>query len=114
MTTFLTLGSFRYIVAWRGERDLPTNRPPWASTAIDTLQHNAQVDGDYTLLALVRQSNLFSDASKVINKEGQTVENSQPLLIDLEQQRQELQQSMDNLTMGSGTSSWMNVKRESD
>ncbi|KAJ4207063.1 hypothetical protein NW759_014061 [Fusarium solani] len=91
-----------YIVAWRGERDLPTNRPPWASTAIDTLQHNAQVDGDYTLLALVRQSNLFSDASKVINKEGQTVENSQPLLIDLEQQRQELQQSMDNLTMGSG------------
>ncbi|WAO90263.1 Hypothetical protein NCS54_00768300 [Fusarium falciforme] len=99
--TYLYLVS-TYIVVWRGERDLPTNHPTWASTAIDTLQHNAQVDGDYTLVALVRQSNLFSDASKVINKEGQTVENSRLVLADLEQQRQELQQSMDNLTMGSG------------
>lgn len=99
---FLLSPPSRYIVVWRGERALPTNRPPWANTAIDILERNAQVEGDYTLVALVRQSNLFSDASKVINKEGQTVENSQPLLVDLEQQRQELQHSMDPL-VESGT-----------
>ncbi|KAI8717128.1 hypothetical protein NCS52_00787400 [Fusarium sp. LHS14.1] len=90
-----------YIVVWRGERDLPINRPPWASTATDILQNNAQVDGDYTLVALVRQSNLISDASKVINEEGQTVENSQLILTDLRQQHEELQESMNHL-MGSG------------
>ncbi|EEU36939.1 uncharacterized protein NECHADRAFT_81093 [Fusarium vanettenii 77-13-4] len=87
-----------YIVVWRGERDLPINRPPWASTAIDILQNNAQVDSDYTLVALIRQSSLISDASKVINEEGQTMENSELILTDLRQQHHELQHSMDHLS----------------
>lgn len=92
-----------YIVIWRGERDLPTNYPPWATTAVDILQHNAQVDGDNTLVALVRLSSLFSDASKAINeRDVQTVQNSRLIFIGLEQQYQELQHSMNHPIMGFG------------
>ncbi|KAI5456082.1 hypothetical protein BGZ63DRAFT_397381 [Mariannaea sp. PMI_226] len=92
-----------YIVVWRGERDLPTKRPPWASTAINILQHNVQVDGDNTLVALGRLSSFFSDASKAISeRDTNTVQNSGMILIGLEQQHQDLQHSMNYLTMGSG------------
>ncbi|CRG83894.1 hypothetical protein PISL3812_01250 [Talaromyces islandicus] len=92
-----------YIVVWRGERDLPTSCPPWARNAIDILQNNAQVDGDNTLVALVRLSSLFFDASKAINmRDVLTVQNSRLILVGLEQQYQELQHSMDHLIMGFG------------
>ena len=102
---------FRYIVVWKGERSLPTSFPPWAYTAIDTLQHNAQVDGDNTLVALARLSNLFCDASEAINGgDEHTLHNSRLILIGLEQQFQELQASMTPPVMASGTSGWVNVK----
>lgn len=102
--------SFRYVVVWKGETVLPTHFPPWASSAIDTLQHNAQVDSDNTLVALVRLSNLFSDASEAINeRDVQTVQSSRLILIGLDQQYQEVQGSMTPPLMGSGTSSWVNV-----
>ncbi|KAH7146973.1 hypothetical protein B0J13DRAFT_584382 [Dactylonectria estremocensis] len=92
-----------YIVIWRGERDLPTSYPPWATTAVDILQHNPQVDGDNTLVALFRLSSLFSDASKAINeRDVQTVQNSRLIFIGLEQQYQELQHSMNHPIMGFG------------
>ncbi|OKL57185.1 hypothetical protein UA08_07329 [Talaromyces atroroseus] len=92
-----------YVVVWRGERDLPTNCPPWARNAIDILQHNARVDGDNTLVALVRLSSLFFDAAKAINdRDVLTVQNSRLILIGLEQQYQELRHSMNHLIMGIG------------
>lgn len=107
---FLLLVPYRYIVVWRGERDLPTKCPPWARYAIDILQHNVQVDGDNTLVALVRLSGLFFDACKAINERGVlTVQNSRLILIGLEQQYQELQHSINHLILGSGTSNWVNL-----
>ncbi|KFY78900.1 hypothetical protein V499_02026 [Pseudogymnoascus sp. VKM F-103] len=91
-----------YIVVWKGETILRTHFPPWASSAIDTLQHNAQVESDNTLVALVRLSNLFSDASEAINeRDVQTVQNSRLILIGLEQQYQEMQGSMTPTVLGS-------------
>lgn len=100
---------------WRGERELPTNWPTWATTAIDTLQHNAQVDGDNTLVALVRLSSLFSDASKAVNeKDPQTMQNSRLILAGLEQQNRELQHSMNHMIRGFGKLSWVSSTRGKD
>lgn len=69
--------------------------PEWANTAIDTLQHNARVDGDNILAALTRLSLLFANATQAINDRGlQTVQNSRLILVGLEQQYQQVMGSI--------------------
>ncbi|KAL7931557.1 hypothetical protein V8C35DRAFT_309791 [Trichoderma chlorosporum] len=75
-----------YVAMWKGDRCVHTRLPPWAGSAIDILEQNAQVDGDHTLAALVRLSRLCSDATDAMNESAnQTVRNSQLTLVGLEQ-----------------------------
>ncbi|UKZ83027.1 hypothetical protein TrVFT333_010828 [Trichoderma virens FT-333] len=84
-----------YVAVWKGDKCVHTRVPPWAGTAIDILEQNAQVDGDRTLAALVRLSRLCYDATDAINeRENQTVRNSQLILVGIEQQYQQLRNSM--------------------
>ena len=106
----LILRPLRYVVVWKGERDSSTNYPTGASTSIDALQHNAQCDGDNTLVALVRLSSLFQDACKAMNeRDAETSQNRHLILIGLEQQYRELQHSMHRHILGSGTSNGVDV-----
>ncbi|KAF4340303.1 hypothetical protein FBEOM_5814 [Fusarium beomiforme] len=81
-----------YGVVWKGERELPILRLPCTSIALEILQNNAQVDGDITLVALVRSSSLFADMSETI-REGdlQRATECQIILRRLEQDFLELQ-----------------------
>lgn len=92
----------RYGVIWRGERDLPISRPSWISIATETLQHNAQVDGDSTLVALVRTSSLFADVSGIKKGDLQMATNCQLILRRLEEEYLELQTSTKQLITGLG------------
>ncbi|RFU79703.1 hypothetical protein TARUN_2509 [Trichoderma arundinaceum] len=84
-----------YIVVWKGSEYLCTRIPPWAGTAIDILEQNAQADSDHALAALVRLSTLFSDASNAINeREKQTLRNSELILLGLEQSYQQVRSSI--------------------
>lgn len=85
----------RYVAVWKGDKCVHTRLPPWAGTAIDILEQNAQVEGDRTLAALVRLSRLSSDAGDAINdRDGQTVRNSQLTLLGLEQQYQQIRNNI--------------------
>ncbi|KAF3070017.1 hypothetical protein CFAM422_006765 [Trichoderma lentiforme] len=84
-----------YVAVWKGDKCVHTRLPPWAGTAIDILEQNAQVEGDRTLAALVRLSRLSSDAGDAINdRDGQTVRNSQLTLLGLEQQYQQIRNNI--------------------
>ncbi|PCG89032.1 Hypothetical protein PENO1_106900 [Penicillium occitanis (nom. inval.)] len=91
-----------YGVIWRGERDLPISRPSWISIATETLQHNVQVDGDSTLVALIRTSSLFADVSGIKEGDLQTAANCQLILRRLEEEFLELQTSTKQLITGLG------------
>lgn len=95
----------RYGVIWRGERDLPISRPSWISIATDTLQHNAQVDGDNTLVALIRTSSLFADVSRIKEGDLQMATNCQLILKRLEEEFLELQTSTKQQITGIGRGS---------
>ncbi|KAK4078348.1 uncharacterized protein Triagg1_3364 [Trichoderma aggressivum f. europaeum] len=41
-----------YVTMWKGDKCVHTRLPPWAGTAIDILEQNAQVESDRTLAAL--------------------------------------------------------------
>jgi hypothetical protein len=93
----------RYVVVWRGERDLPVHRPSWTSIATETLQLNAQDDGDIALVALVRTSSLFADVSETIQEQdSEVVTNCQSILRRLEQEFLELQPTTSHITTGLG------------
>lgn len=92
----------RYGVIWRGKRDLPNSCPLWISVATETLQYNAQVDGDSTLVALVRTSSLFTDVSGIKEGDSQMAANCQLILRRLEEEFLEMQTSTKQLITGLG------------
>ncbi|PTB65557.1 hypothetical protein BBK36DRAFT_1202046, partial [Trichoderma citrinoviride] len=84
-----------YVVVWKGERCVPTRLPPWANVALDTLEQNAQTEGDRILAAMVRLSILCSDASDAMNERVKdTVRNSQLILVGLEQRYQQIRSNI--------------------
>ncbi|KAL7806658.1 hypothetical protein V8C44DRAFT_338519 [Trichoderma aethiopicum] len=84
-----------YVAVWKGERCVPTRAPPWASIALDTLEQNAQTEGDRVLASLVRLSILCSDASDAMNERAKdTVRNSQLILLGLEQRYQQIRNNI--------------------
>lgn len=106
ITAFCSILTFwlinRYGVIWRGKRDLPNIHPLWISIATETLQYNAQVDGDSTLVALVRTSSLFADVSAIKEGDSQMAANCQLILRRLEEEFLEMQTSTKQLMTGLG------------
>ncbi|KAH8897678.1 hypothetical protein GQ53DRAFT_637773 [Thozetella sp. PMI_491] len=92
-----------YVVVWKGERDLPIGRPSCASNAIETLERNAQVDGDSTLVALVRMTSLFTRISGTIKeRDMQAATDCQRILSTLKQEYFDLQQTTNHMITGLG------------
>ena len=82
-------------MVWKGDRYLSTKHPPWATTAIDILERQAERDSDCRLAVIARLSTLFSQAAEaIINKPAQPPQNSQLALVGLSQQYNQLHSHM--------------------
>ncbi|OIW27601.1 hypothetical protein CONLIGDRAFT_671358 [Coniochaeta ligniaria NRRL 30616] len=83
-----------WAVVWRGKEDLPIAHASGASTAAAILEPNAQDDGDYTLVALVRISSLFSSTTEIIKEPNlQVAADCQSVLATLQQNLSSFYQS---------------------
>lgn len=82
-----------FMVSWRKYKDLSTPFTSWTAACCDILEANARVDGDLTLATLARLSSITSEASNAfMEKQGQTEQQLNLLVLGLQTQARELQQ----------------------